>query len=248
MNIRRRHNGVNAWPGRAVQRFSRAPHVHLQGAAKSGHGNLATLGRDCLDRGKVAFRGNRESGFDDIDSERLEFLRQVHLLLEVHGTARRLLAVAQRRVEDSYPLPCHHTPPSNSGLERRNPKRQPSKSQSYNIYDKISSAHTITWSASPDNIQGRRAGSQEVRHTCGGRAGLIRLCAADDEPAPSCSLGNSRTPRPASREVVAGRQRIHGDVPAAFDSDLQGPPSAHKNRSEAQSGQSYPGRDSRSRG
>src|SRR5258708_13308986 len=118
MNIRRRHNGVNAWPGRAVQRFSRAPHVHLQGAAKSGHGNLATLGRDCLDRGKVAVRGNRESGFDDIDSERLEFFRQVHLLLEVHGTARRLLAVAQRRVEDSYPLDPQ-TPPSLSGPKGR---------------------------------------------------------------------------------------------------------------------------------
>src|SRR6266478_5160276 len=92
---------------------SAARRTSISKVAKSGYGYFATFGRDCLDRGKVAVRGNRESGFDDIDSERLEFLRQVHLLLEVHGTARRLLAVAQRRVEDSYPLPCHHTPPSN---------------------------------------------------------------------------------------------------------------------------------------
>ena len=51
---------------------------------------------------EVALRRGREAGLDDVDAELLELARDHQLLLDVHGRARRLLAVAQRGVEDLY--------------------------------------------------------------------------------------------------------------------------------------------------
>ena len=50
---------------------------------------------------KVARRGDRKTGFDDIDAQVDESLGDFHLLRQVHTRSRRLLAVAERSVKDS---------------------------------------------------------------------------------------------------------------------------------------------------
>ena len=57
---------------------------------------------DRLDRLEVARRGDREAGLDDVDAEARELVRDLQLLARVERDAGRLLAVAQRRVEDQY--------------------------------------------------------------------------------------------------------------------------------------------------
>ena len=54
----------------------------------------------------VPLRGCGEASLDHVDPELLELPGDDHLLLHVHGRAWRLLAVAQRRVEDLEPCPC----------------------------------------------------------------------------------------------------------------------------------------------
>ena len=50
-------------------------------------------------RFEVAVRRDREAGLDDVHAKAIELLRQPQLLGRGHAEARRLLAVAQRRVE-----------------------------------------------------------------------------------------------------------------------------------------------------
>src|SRR5439155_3393280 len=57
---------------------------------------------DRLDRLEVAGRADREAGLDDVHAEPSELVRDLELLRRVERDARRLLAVAQRRVEDQY--------------------------------------------------------------------------------------------------------------------------------------------------
>ena len=50
----------------------------------------------------VAARGGRKAGLDDVDAELRERARHAQFLGLRHAAARRLLAVAQRRVEDHH--------------------------------------------------------------------------------------------------------------------------------------------------
>src|SRR5262249_16754424 len=63
------------------------------------HRVLGPLG-DLVDGGKVAVRGDREAGLDDVDAHVVEQLGNLELLFMGHGRARALLAVAQGSVED----------------------------------------------------------------------------------------------------------------------------------------------------
>ena len=60
--------------------------------------------RDAGHRIEVTRRRHGEARLDDVDVELLQLARDEHLLLDVHRRAGRLLAVAQRRVEDPYRL------------------------------------------------------------------------------------------------------------------------------------------------
>ena len=62
------------------------------------------LARDRLHGLEVARRGDREAGLDHVHAEPRELVRDLDLLLPVERDPRRLLAVAQRRVEDPYPV------------------------------------------------------------------------------------------------------------------------------------------------
>ena len=65
------------------------------------------LAGDRLNGLEVARRGDREAGLDDVDAEPRELVRDLELLGRVQRDARRLLAVAQRRVEDQYSVWIH---------------------------------------------------------------------------------------------------------------------------------------------
>ena len=68
--------------------------------ASAGDDRPADLARDLPRRFRVGRRRDREAGLDDVDAERVERPRQRQLRRHVHREAGRLLAVAQRRVED----------------------------------------------------------------------------------------------------------------------------------------------------
>ena len=94
--------GVNAETLRRLERFGRAVDVFQSGAGQSAdHRVLRALG-DRVHRIEVALRGNRETGFDDIDAHVVEQFGDFDFLFMRHRGAGRLLAVAQRRVEYSY--------------------------------------------------------------------------------------------------------------------------------------------------
>src|SRR3546814_10375580 len=76
--------------------------VATGGAGEASHAGRLHLGRHRLHGLEVAFGGDREAGLYDVDAHLLEDLGDLQLFLEVHGAARRLLAVAQRGVEDQH--------------------------------------------------------------------------------------------------------------------------------------------------
>ena len=87
-------------PRRACARPRRRGRCRLDRARQPGDGRvLHALG----DRGhglEVALGGDRKSRLDDVDAHPVEAVGDLELLLEGHGRAGALLAVAQRRVED----------------------------------------------------------------------------------------------------------------------------------------------------
>ena len=91
---------VDARPACVRKGFCGGVDVLLARARKRGDGGALDCGGDCSDAFEVSWRRNRESCLDDVDSEPLELGRDLHLLVRRQCDARRLLAVAQRRVED----------------------------------------------------------------------------------------------------------------------------------------------------
>ena len=74
--------------------------VLLAGAREArDDGALGALG-DLLHGGEIAVRGDRETGLDDVHAHIVEQLGDFELLVEGHGGAGTLLAVAQGGVED----------------------------------------------------------------------------------------------------------------------------------------------------
>ena len=70
-------------------------------ACQSAHDGIFYELRDFRDRLEIPVRRNRKSRFDDIDAHRIEQFGDFQFLFESHRSTRRLLAVAQRRVEYS---------------------------------------------------------------------------------------------------------------------------------------------------
>ena len=73
-------------------------------AGQAGDGRAVHFAGDRIHRLPIAARGDREAGFDDVDAELGERLRDAQLFRLRHAAARRLLAVAQRRVEDQHTI------------------------------------------------------------------------------------------------------------------------------------------------
>ena len=70
-------------------------------ARQAGDDRTADLGGDAAHGFGVGRRGNREPGLDDVHAKRIELTGQLQLLGRPEREPGRLLAVAQRRVEDA---------------------------------------------------------------------------------------------------------------------------------------------------
>ena len=80
--------------------FAGAVDVLQAGTGKPAHhGVLGALG-DLVDGSKVAIRGDRKTGLDDVDTHLVEQLGDFELFLVGHGGAGALFAVTQGGVED----------------------------------------------------------------------------------------------------------------------------------------------------
>jgi hypothetical protein len=74
--------------------------VGAAGARKSRDAGVLDAARDLAHRLEVAIRGDREPGLNDVHAHVVEEVGDLELLLERHGGAGALLAVAQGGVED----------------------------------------------------------------------------------------------------------------------------------------------------
>src|SRR6202163_191460 len=100
MDRRGRDEGVDASALGRLDRLAGAVDILLAGAREPAHDRVLGALGDLVDGVKVAFRGDRESGLDDVDPHGIEQLGDFKLLLMRHGGAGRLLAVAQGGVEN----------------------------------------------------------------------------------------------------------------------------------------------------
>ncbi len=92
--------GVDARLAGVFHRLPATVDILVVGAAQpADHGVFRPLG-NLAHRVEIAFRGNRKTGLDDIDTHLVEQLGDLELFLVGHGRAGRLLAVAQCRVEN----------------------------------------------------------------------------------------------------------------------------------------------------
>ncbi len=101
VDVRRRDERVDARSLRVAYSSGGGLHVGRLSSSEAGDDRAIDFAGDRLDRFEVAGRGDREAGFDDVDAEAGELVRDLELLAGVQRDAGRLLAVAQRGVEDA---------------------------------------------------------------------------------------------------------------------------------------------------
>ena len=75
-------------------------YIFLAGTREGGHFAVADFAGHCADSFQISGRCDGKSRFDHVDAQLFELARQAKLFLPVHREAGRLLAVAQRGVED----------------------------------------------------------------------------------------------------------------------------------------------------
>jgi hypothetical protein len=98
VNVRRREKYVNA-RARRLRSRPRAIDVRGNGAGEAGNDRPPHGAGNRAHRLEVSIRRDREAGFDDVHAKAIELLREAQLFRCGHAEARRLLAVAKRRVE-----------------------------------------------------------------------------------------------------------------------------------------------------
>ena len=106
-----RDEHVEVRPLGDLDRLDRPLRVAVLAAGEGGDRDPAPgLLGDPVDRLEVARRGGREAGLDDVDLEARELAGDLELLGGGQAGAGRLLAVAQRRVEDADAARRHERP------------------------------------------------------------------------------------------------------------------------------------------
>src|SRR5690606_14186894 len=101
--------GVDPRAGGVLDGLPGGVDVHRVGPGQSRHHGPVDLAGDALYRLEVAGGRDREPGLDDVDTQPGELVGDRHLLVGRQGDARRLLAVSQRGVEDSYSVCGSHS-------------------------------------------------------------------------------------------------------------------------------------------
>ena len=104
MNIGGRDESMNARLLGALDRFQSAVDIALLGARQADDARPANLLADPAHRFEIAVRRGGKAGFDHVDAEFLQLARDHDFLLHGHARARRLLAVAQRGIENLYDI------------------------------------------------------------------------------------------------------------------------------------------------
>ncbi len=100
MDIRGRDKDMDAGTPGLVDRPQRRVDVFLARPREAQHRGIRQRLGNPPHRLEVARRRRREAGLNYVDVEPLKLARDRNLLLDIHRAAGRLLAVAQRRVED----------------------------------------------------------------------------------------------------------------------------------------------------
>ena len=100
VDVRGRDERVDPRARRVLDRAPGGVDVRLVGARQPADHRALDVAGDLLDRLEVAGRGDREARLDHVDAEPCELLGDLDLLLRVERDPGRLLAVAQRGVED----------------------------------------------------------------------------------------------------------------------------------------------------
>ena len=112
VDVRARQEDVDARVLRVPYRLPAGVDVSRHRARQAGDRRAAHLFRDRRHGFEVARRRRREPGLDEVDPQALQRPRDLQLLLDVQRDARRLLAVAQRRIENQYLVfVCHSSQP-----------------------------------------------------------------------------------------------------------------------------------------
>src|SRR5919202_5416968 len=105
MYIRGGEKGMDALAGRRLDRGPAPVDIAPVGASQAADHRpvrRADVTSDSVHRLPVALRGRRETGLDDIHAQAGQLPGYPKLLLASHREARRLLAIPQRGIEDSY--------------------------------------------------------------------------------------------------------------------------------------------------
>ncbi len=96
--------GVDARALGMRQGLGGALHIERAAARQRGHLGPGKLAADRIDGFEIAFAGDGEAGFEDIHAELHQLARHGQLFRYGHAAAGRLLAIAQRRVENIYAI------------------------------------------------------------------------------------------------------------------------------------------------
>lgn len=100
---------MDARMGSVLQSFPGAFDIGAAGATQSRDDGAANDGGDGSYGFKVTVGCDGKSGFDHVDTETIELVRQAQFFLVVHAATRRLFSVAQGGVENSdLDLVCGH--------------------------------------------------------------------------------------------------------------------------------------------
>ena len=101
VDVRRRDEGMDADLGRALQGFPGAVDVLRARAGKATDRGALHFLRDAPHSLEIARRAVRKASLDDVHAEPGQLLGHHQLLVGIHRRAGRLLAVPERRVEDT---------------------------------------------------------------------------------------------------------------------------------------------------
>jgi hypothetical protein len=94
--------GVDARAFGVLQALGGALHVQGAAAGQCGHLRPGELAADGIDGLEIAFAGDGEAGFQDVDSQLDQFPGHFQLFGHCHAATRRLFAVAQGGIENVY--------------------------------------------------------------------------------------------------------------------------------------------------
>ena len=107
-----------------LQGVPRAIDVLAIAAREPRNHGASDSARDLSHGLEVAVRGDGKAGLEHVDAELRQRLRHAKLAVEIHARARRLLAVAQRGVEDQNSIRFRHYVASPPGWARTKNRRE----------------------------------------------------------------------------------------------------------------------------